>query len=82
MCKKKVLSIDRAETYGGLMSDFNLKGFLEFCILLLILDNQHKEAKDELIEFLEQKVFFKNEQLPIVSKECNIELYPKFNFKL
>jgi len=32
MNKKKVLSLDVAETYGSLMSDFNLKTFINYCI--------------------------------------------------
>ncbi len=33
MIGKKVLNIDRAETYGSVMSDFSLKQFLAYCTI-------------------------------------------------
>jgi len=35
MIGKKVLCVDIADTYGGVMSDFSLKQYLSFCIFFL-----------------------------------------------
>jgi len=44
-----------------------------------MLDEGHKDKKDELVEFVEQKVSFKEEQIKgELGKRCNIELYPKY----